>query len=362
MPDDVSAWRQARRAALQARRESVAANERDRVGRYLCALIELRVPALDGAVLGLYWPFRGEIDLRQLAHTLDERVADFALPVVVERGRPLQFHRWWPGMRMRRGVLDIPVPAEAEPLQPDLLLVPLLGFDRTGYRLGYGGGYYDRTLAAAGRRPLTLGVGYAFQRLATIHPQPHDVPMDAIATEEGIETFAHSRAELTAQTSTPFSSPCARAELDPGWQGALPAGELHDLLRELLLAERAGARALAELCLPWATGRTRATLARVMRDEGRYAVMLYRHLRRLGGHPPEGEGAFFERMAALDTLGQRLALLERGQGAVVRWLRDALPRIEDASLREDLAEMLEGHRANIDACAALDDMARVAPG
>ena len=109
-----------------------------------------------------------------------------ALPVVVEKGRPLEFWRWEPGMEMRPGIWDIPVPAVAEPVAPDCLLVPLVGFDDQGFRLGYGGGYYDRTIAAMPRPPLAIGVGYAFQRMPTIQPQPFDQPMDAIVTEAGI--------------------------------------------------------------------------------------------------------------------------------------------------------------------------------
>ena len=89
-------------------------------------------------------------------------------------------------MAMRPGIWSIPVPTAAEPVEPDCLLVPLVGFDDAGYRLGYGGGYYDRTLASMRHRPLALGIGYAFQHLPTIHPQPFDQLMDAILTEGGI--------------------------------------------------------------------------------------------------------------------------------------------------------------------------------
>ena len=87
-------------------------------------------------------------------------------------------------MKMSRGVWNIPVPGERTLVQPNLLLVPLVGFDAAGYRLGYGGGYYDRTLAAMSPRPLTIGVGFAMGRLNSIYPQPHDIPMDAIVTED----------------------------------------------------------------------------------------------------------------------------------------------------------------------------------
>jgi 5-formyltetrahydrofolate cyclo-ligase len=112
-----------------------------------------------------------------------------ALPVVVERARPLVFRPWWPGVRMEPGVWSIPVPAEGEPMLPDVVVSPLVGFDGRGYRLGYGGGYYDRTLAAlrdAGRPPRAIGVGHELAWLETIHPQPHDVPMAVVVTERRV--------------------------------------------------------------------------------------------------------------------------------------------------------------------------------
>ena len=133
--------------------------------------------------IGFYWPFKGEYDPRALARSLRDRGARLCLPVVVERARPLAFREWWPGMRMAPGVWDIPVPDEGDWVLPEVLLVPLLGFDGAGYRLGYGGGYYDRTLAAMPAKPLAIGIGYELLRLETIHPRPHDVPMDLSATE-----------------------------------------------------------------------------------------------------------------------------------------------------------------------------------
>jgi len=106
-----------------------------------------------------------------------------ALPVVVEKAKPLIFREWWPGISMNHGVWNIPVPAAGEPVEPDALLVPVVGFDRRRYRLGYGGGYYDRTLAALSAKPRAVGVGFELSQLATIYPQPHDIPMDLIVTE-----------------------------------------------------------------------------------------------------------------------------------------------------------------------------------
>jgi 5,10-methenyltetrahydrofolate synthetase len=106
--------------------------------------------------------------------------------VVVEKGQPLVFRVWAPGDPLERGVWNIPVPAAGPAITPDVVIAPVVGFDPDCYRLGYGGGYFDRTLAALPSRPMVIGVGHSTARLATIHPQPHDIPMQAIVTELGI--------------------------------------------------------------------------------------------------------------------------------------------------------------------------------
>src|SRR5690606_38068957 len=116
---------------------------------------------------------------------LHERGAIPALPVVERRASPLVFRPWRPGAAMERGHWNIPVPATTETLVPDVVLAPLVGWDAAGYRLGYGGGYFDRTLAA--RQPLAIGVGLQSARLATIYPQPHDIALAAIITECGCQ-------------------------------------------------------------------------------------------------------------------------------------------------------------------------------
>ena len=186
LPDEVKAWRRAERARLIGERVALPAERRRAARERVRAILAAEVPELRRATVGFYWPFRGEIDLVGLVRKLIDGGGRAALPVVVGKGRPLAFWRWEPGMAMRPGVWDIPVPAVAEPVEPDCLLVPLVGFDGEGYRLGYGGGYYDRTLAAMPYRPMALGIGYAFQHLPTVRPQPFDRPMDAIATEDGI--------------------------------------------------------------------------------------------------------------------------------------------------------------------------------
>lgn len=157
------------------------------------ALIEDRLRTLlaplAGGVIGLYWPIRGEVDLRGFARSdlADEFVK--GLPHVAMRNAPVRFRRWAPRAPMARGIWNIPVPRDKTTVTPTVLLIPLVGFDDAGYRLGNGGGYYDRTLAAMTGAPLTIGVGFERTRLPTIHPQWHDIPMDIIVTESETRRF-----------------------------------------------------------------------------------------------------------------------------------------------------------------------------
>ena len=112
-----------------------------------------------------------------------ERGGRIALPVVIGKDWPLEFRVWSPGEPLERGVWNILVPARGPAVQPDIVVAPAVGFDSENYRLGYGGGFFDRTLAAMAIKPMILGVGYADSKLATIYPQPHDIPMDAIITD-----------------------------------------------------------------------------------------------------------------------------------------------------------------------------------
>ncbi|HBK05491.1 MAG TPA: 5-formyltetrahydrofolate cyclo-ligase [Acetobacteraceae bacterium] len=177
--EDLRLWRKARREALIAQRLALTPEERtaasDRITERLEALL-----ATEPRCLGFYWPFRGEYDPRPLVRALHRNGVPLALPVVVAKAQPLIFRPWWPGIKMAHGVWQIPIPAEGEPVQPDTLLVPLVGFDGSRYRLGYGGGFYDRTIAAMTSRPRTIGIGFQCGRLRTIHPQSYDIPMDEI--------------------------------------------------------------------------------------------------------------------------------------------------------------------------------------
>jgi 5-formyltetrahydrofolate cyclo-ligase len=123
--------------------------------------------------------------VRPLIDTLAAAGRIVALPAVIDRHGPLEYRAWRPGEDLVSGVWDIPVPAKREIIIPAMVLAPLVGFDSASYRLGYGGGYFDRTLAALTPRPFAIGVGFEFQRLETIYPQHFDVPMDVIFTEAG---------------------------------------------------------------------------------------------------------------------------------------------------------------------------------
>lgn len=178
-------WRKGERRRLIEMRLALDPAERTRRTRAIEAVLDAAVGGVDGVTIALYWPLRGEPDLRAWIRRALARGARCALPVVVERARPLVFRAWSPGERLERGVWNIPVPAEGETVMPDVVIAPVVGFDHQCFRLGHGGGYYDRTLAAMAVRPRVFGIGYACARIASIHPLSHDVAMDAVVTEEG---------------------------------------------------------------------------------------------------------------------------------------------------------------------------------
>lgn len=149
-----------------------------------------RMPALPaGAAIAGYWPIRSEIDPRPLMHHLAAVGHILALPAVATDGVTLQFRRYTPGMALEPASFGLSVPPEAAGLvDPDVLLVPLAGFDRTGHRLGYGAGHYDRALAQliSVRPRFTIGLAFAAQAVDAVPAEPHDRPLDAILTEAGL--------------------------------------------------------------------------------------------------------------------------------------------------------------------------------
>jgi 5-formyltetrahydrofolate cyclo-ligase len=186
---EVKTWRRGERERLIAARMAVPAPQRREWGERIATAVQGIVGERAG-ILGVYWPFRAEFDPRPLIDVLTVAGRAVALPVVVDRRGPLEYRSWRPGESLIAGVWDIPIPEKREVVVPAMVLAPLVGFDREGYRLGYGGGYFDRTLAALNPRPMAIGVGFGFQEIATIHPQPFDIAMDVIATEAGIRQRA----------------------------------------------------------------------------------------------------------------------------------------------------------------------------
>jgi 5-formyltetrahydrofolate cyclo-ligase len=186
----VQAFRKAKRAELLARRQALDRGDRERIGAALTERLLATIDLRPFHVLGFYWPIRGELDLRPVAHRHVEAGGVAALPVVVAKNAPVELWQWEPGAAMQRGFWNIPVPAERNVVTPDALLIPLVGYDAAGYRLGYGGGYYDRTLAALTPRPFCIGVGYDDAELETIHPQLHDIPMNVVVTERRVLKLA----------------------------------------------------------------------------------------------------------------------------------------------------------------------------
>ena len=180
---ELIAWRKQKRAELLAWRASFSGEDRDRANEMVLDRVYWLLRSNRTRVAGFYWPFRGEIDVLPLMHRFLAEGGTAALPVVVGRGQPLSFRHWEPGIPMAAGVFGIPYPAESRVVVPDTLVVPVVGYDNCCYRLGYGGGYYDRTLAVAAPKPLSIGIGFASLRLETIVPQRYDVPMDYIVTE-----------------------------------------------------------------------------------------------------------------------------------------------------------------------------------
>jgi 5,10-methenyltetrahydrofolate synthetase len=168
----------------------------DRLARNAALQEVLRVWLLErtDTVIGAYWPIKGEFDPLPALHRwkedgelLDEpRRRRIGLPVVDKTTGTLTFHAWYPGCPMAEDAYGIPKPRDTEQIVPTLLFVPCVGYGPGGYRLGYGGGFYDRTLAALQPRPYAVGLGYTDGFLEDFVPEAHDLPLDAILNDNGV--------------------------------------------------------------------------------------------------------------------------------------------------------------------------------
>jgi 5-formyltetrahydrofolate cyclo-ligase len=218
--DDVKSWRKAERARLIAARESLDATTLALWRQRIDAHLWRSFPGLAAAKLAFCWPIRGEYDARHLAQRLRECGATTALPVVVAPGQPLLFREWHPGVPLAPGPLGIPYPVNSDPVVPTAVLLPLNGWDEAGHRLGYGGGFFDRTLASLTTKPVAIGVGYEMAKMKTIRPQSWDIPMDWVVTERGIyrrdpEGLVFLGEPVAGEPSAVASPVCYAAEIDP---------------------------------------------------------------------------------------------------------------------------------------------------
>jgi 5,10-methenyltetrahydrofolate synthetase len=197
---DVADWRTAERARLKAERMALTVAARAEAGAALARHLDMAFEGrpVAGQVIGGYWPIKGEPDLRGWLDGMRARGAVIALPVIEERAAPLVFRLWEAGAVLDRVGFGIQEPpAHAPRVMPDVALAPLVGWDRAGYRLGYGAGYFDRTLAALDPRPLVIGVGFQSAWLPTIFPQDHDIAMDWIVTEAGVQRHREADEQLS---------------------------------------------------------------------------------------------------------------------------------------------------------------------
>ena len=179
------------RKQLQAERQALP--DRLRRAAQLQEVLRVWLVSRHETAIGGYWPIKGEFDPLPALYRWSEVEASrrIGLPVIDRQSKQLRFHVWYPGCPMEDDAYGIPKPKDTEQFDPQLLLVPCVGYGPNGFRLGYGGGFYDRTLAALNPRPYAVGVGYAHGFIPWLEPEPHDVPLDAILNEDGVAWQGH---------------------------------------------------------------------------------------------------------------------------------------------------------------------------
>jgi len=184
--DTLNSWRKSQRERLIRERSALDQQTLERRRHRIDGFLERSFPGLAGRRVAFCWPIKNEYDARHFAKTLRSRGSLTALPVVVAPKQPLVFREWHPGVELAKGALDIPYPVNSPSVAPEAVLLPMNGWDPQGYRLGYGAGFFDRTLASLAKRPVVIGISYEQARLDTIHPQAWDIPVDYLVTERGV--------------------------------------------------------------------------------------------------------------------------------------------------------------------------------
>ncbi len=181
--------KKAERAKATAHRKTLHEQRADEAPLLLASLAFPVLAHRNFRCVSAFFPYQSEIDTRPLLGKLAGEGWTSALPIVVAKGEPLIFRRWYPGEPTVPGRWDIPIPSDRAPLVvPDVLLVPMLAFDRNGYRLGYGGGFYDRTIAGlrGEKKIIAIGVAYSGQEVDSVPRDAHDQPLDFVMTEREV--------------------------------------------------------------------------------------------------------------------------------------------------------------------------------
>jgi len=180
---DSAAFRSRLRRERIAARLALPDEEHARASAVIEHHLENLLAARPPQVIAFCWPLRREFDCRPLVGRLLASGWGAAQPVVTAEAAPMVFRPWTPETPMTTDRHGIPIPAGDQTVVPDVVLLPLVAFDAHGYRIGYGGGYFDRTLAVLAPRPFAIGVGFELARVTSVRPEPHDVRLDALVTE-----------------------------------------------------------------------------------------------------------------------------------------------------------------------------------
>lgn len=181
---DIASWRRSVRERLIRQRMEMTTEERDASSARIASALASRLGDVAGITVGVYWPVRGEPNLYPWIIDTVRAGATLALPVIVRSGWPLEFRAWQPGEPLDSAAWNIPVPRARKPVVPQVIVAPAVAFDRNGFRLGYGGGSYQNTIAAGNGRAYVVGVGFGHALLPTVRPGRHEVPLDMIVTDE----------------------------------------------------------------------------------------------------------------------------------------------------------------------------------
>lgn len=193
MDETIEEAKAALRIKAHAARASLDHQERAEAARAASEHFFNEIPLQASDVVAAYWRIRDELDCQPILVRLMDSNQTVVLPVVLGPELPLELRVWEQGAALYEAGFGTLAPSDLAPhAVPDVIIMPLLGFDKLGTRLGYGGGYYDRTLAGLARKPRLIGLAYAAQELDEIPREPHDIPLDAIITENGVRHFGAS--------------------------------------------------------------------------------------------------------------------------------------------------------------------------